>query len=191
MELKPKDFSHLIGKIGLSEELLRNHFKLYEGYVANTNTILKEISELKASSKELTPLFAELKRRFAWEWNGVKLHELYFENLGGDGSVTLAPRVVDIIKANFGSFDAWKEDFVATAKMRGIGWVVAYYDPATSSLYNTWINEHNESHLAGLKPLLVLDVFEHAFMLDFGLNRADYIDMFFSSIDWQVVESRI
>lgn len=191
MEAKVKDFSYLIGKVPFSEQLLKNHLKLYEGYVANTNSLLKEISSLLKEGKEVTPVFAELKRRFSWEWNGVRLHELYFENLGGDGSTTLAPRAVDIIKANFGSFEDWKKDFIGTAKMRGIGWVVAYFDPETSYLYNVWINEHNENHLSGLKPLLVLDVFEHAYMLDFGLNRADYIDAFFSNINWQTVESRI
>lgn len=191
MEIKPKDFSFLAGKVPLSDELLNNHFKLYEGYVTNTNILFKKLEELRRSGKTSEPEFAEIKRRFAWEWNGVRLHELYFENIGGNGDKTLAPKVLDAIKGSFGSFDEFVDDLTATAKMRGIGWVVTYYDPEASVVYNAWINEHNESHLAGLKPLIVIDVFEHAFMLDYGLNRADYLKAILENLNWQVIESRI
>ncbi|MCX7831563.1 MAG: Fe-Mn family superoxide dismutase [Actinobacteria bacterium] len=191
MEIKPIEFSELLGKVPLSEELLKNHLKLYEGYVTNTNLLMKKLEEIRLSGNALSPEFAELKRRFAWEWNGVRLHELYFENLGGNGDKSLAPRVVDIIKGAFGSFESFKEDLIATAKMRGIGWVVTYFDPHTNNVFNAWINEHNESHLAGLKPLIVLDVFEHAYMLDFGINRPDYINTIFDNLNWMVIESRI
>lgn len=191
MEFKAMDYSDLIGKTPLSEQLLKNHFKLYEGYVTNTNLLLKKINEFRESGNTLSPEFAELKRRFAWEWNGVRLHELYFENLGGNGDKSLAPRVVDIIKGSFGSFELFKEDLIATAKMRGIGWVITYFDPRTNNVFNAWINEHNESHLAGLKPLIVLDVFEHAYMLDYGINRPDYINKIIDNLNWMAIESRI
>ncbi len=190
MEFKLRDFSKLIGKTPLSEKLLQNHFKLYEGYVANTNSLLDLMKKLVSEGNSSSPLFAELKRRFAWEWNGVRLHELYFENIGGDGDHTMAPRVLDVLKASFGSYEAWREDFVATAKMRGIGWAVVYFDQVNNMAYNSWINEHNENHLSGAKPLLVIDVFEHAFMLDFGTDRPSYIEKILDNIDWQVIESR-
>jgi Fe-Mn family superoxide dismutase len=191
MEITARDFSYLVGKVPLSNELLSIHFKLYEGYVSNTATLQRKLEEMSRDGKLLEPEYAELKRRFAWEWNGVRLHELYFENLGGNGDTALAPRVVDVIKASFGDFDAWKEDLLATAKMRGIGWVVVYFDEKTGAVFNAWINEHNESHLAGLKPLIVIDVFEHAFLLDYGLNRAEYLEKIFGNLNWQVIEARL
>lgn len=191
MEIKARDFSSLIGKTFLSEKLLTVHFKLYEGYVSNTNLLYKKMVEMREKGLLSEPEFSELKRRFGWEWNGVKLHELYFENLGGDGDYTVAPKALDLIKASFGSFDSFKDDFIATAKMRGIGWVVTYYDPEYGIVYNSWINEHNESHLAGLKPLIVVDVFEHAFMLDFGASRPDYVEAAFNNLNWEVIERRV
>lgn len=191
MEIKKRDFSHLIGRVPLSENLLNDHFKLYDGYVNSTNALLKKLEEMRQAGRLLEPEFAELKRRFAWEWNGVRLHELYFENLGGSGDPEEAPEALNIIKASAGSFEAWMEDLVATAKMRGIGWVVTYYDVEGGAVLNTWINEHNESHLTGLKPLIVIDVFEHAFLKDYGLDRAAYIEKIVSNLNWQVVEKRI
>lgn len=191
MALVPKDFSHLIGRVPLSQELLRNHFKLYEGYVNNTKLICEKLEQLRREGKSSEPEYAELKRRFGWEWNGVRLHELYFENIGGNGDRTLAPKVLDSIKASFDSFEDFMTDLMSTAKMRGIGWVVTYYDPVEQMVINSWINEHNESHLAGLKPLIVIDVFEHAFMLDYGVNRPDYVEKIIANLNWQVIESRI
>lgn len=119
MNYSKKDFSNLIGIKGFSKDLLKTHFKLYEGYVANTNRVFELLNNLREEQKEDTPLFAELKRRLGWEWNGMRLHELYFGNLGGDGDKSLAPMVVDILKKSYGSFNNWEKDFIATAKMRG------------------------------------------------------------------------
>ena len=91
----------------------------------------------------------------------------------------------------FGSVEACAKDFMATAAMRGIGWVVCYEDRDSGLLINQWINEHDVGHPTGCKPLLVLDVFEHAFMIDYGLKRADYIDNFFKNLKWEVVEQRL
>ena len=91
----------------------------------------------------------------------------------------------------FGSVEAWATDFKATGAMRGIGWVVLYEDPATGRLINTWINEHDVGHLAGARPVLIMDVFEHAFIPDYGLKRAEYIEAFFKNIDWKAVDSRL
>lgn len=191
MDYSAKDFSYLIGTPGFSENLLNNHFKLYQGYVANTQKVANLLVELLREGKENTPEFAELKRRFGWEWNGMRLHELYFGNLGGASNPDSAPKVLEIIKSAFGSIDGWQRDFKATGMMRGIGWVILYRDQQTKNAFNCWINEHDVAHLAGGTPLLVMDLFEHAFMLDYGMNRADYINAFMKVINWQVVEKRI
>jgi len=91
----------------------------------------------------------------------------------------------------YGNYDAWEQDFKATAAMRGIGWAILYLDNVTGWLFNQWINEHEVGHLAGCSPILVADVFEHAFISDYGLKRADYIEAFFRNINWGVVESRL
>jgi Fe-Mn family superoxide dismutase len=91
----------------------------------------------------------------------------------------------------FGSYEAWEKDFKATGAMRGIGWVILYQDTHSGKLINFWINEHDVSHPAGCNPLLIMGVFEHAFMLDYGLKRADYIGAFFKNINWQAVEARL
>ena len=182
-----KDYSHLIGIEGFSETLLKNHFTLYQGYVNNTNKLHELLS---SKAKDATnPEYAELKRRFGFEFNGMRLHEYYFENLI---CPTERPDAVTKKLADaFGSYDAWEKDFKATGAMRGIGWVILYQDNVTGWLFNQWINEHEVGHLAGCRPILVMDVFEHAFMTDYGLKRADYIEAFFKNINWDVLESRL
>jgi len=191
MTYSAKDYSNLIGMEGFSETLLKNHFTLYQGYVTNTNKLSDLLTAMLKEGKAGTPEYSELKRRFGFEFNGMRLHEYYFENLGGkaplDKSGTLAKKVADA----YGSYDAWEEDFRATGAMRGIGWAILYQDDVTGWLFNQWINEHEVGHLAGCRPILVMDVFEHAFITDYGLKRADYIEAFFKNIDWAAVEGRL
>ncbi len=189
MTYKAKDYSQLIGMPGFSETLLKNHFTLYQGYVNNTNKIYDLLS---GKAKDATnPEYAELKRRFGWEFNGMRLHELYFENLGGKGKLDKSGNLAKKLAEAYSTYEAWEQDFRATGAMRGIGWVVLYQDKETGWLYNQWINEHDVGHLAGCCPILVMDVFEHAFMTDYGLKRADYIESFFKNINWQVAEGRL
>jgi Fe-Mn family superoxide dismutase len=184
---EPKDFSHLLGIQGLSDALLQNHFTLYQGYVKNTNALMEKFKTLDPASSE----FAELHRRFGWEWNGMRLHELYFGNMV-KGGVNLSERTLkQKIDAMWGSVENWQKEFVGIGAMRGIGWVILAHDKKDGKLFNVWINEHDTGHLAGLTPLLVMDVFEHAFMIDYGVKRADYLTAFMSSIDWHAVEERI
>ncbi|MFZ1735555.1 MAG: Fe-Mn family superoxide dismutase [Candidatus Moraniibacteriota bacterium] len=186
---QPQDFKRLLGMEGMSDALLSNHFTLYEGYVKNTNTV----AELLAGKEPGTPEYAELKRRFGWEWNGMRLHELYFGNLTKESKPLMHDEsaVSGSLVQSFGSVEAWEKDFRAVGAMRGIGWVILAKDAESGNLFNVWINEHDAGHLAGATPLLVMDVFEHAFMLDYGLKRADYIETFFKAIDWEVVEGRL
>lgn len=186
-----KDYSSLLGMPGFSDLALKMHFKLYQGYVTNTNALLGLIQDYAKEGKLRTPEYAEIKRRLMWEFDGMRLHEDYFSNLGGKGS-KLDPQsdLMKQIVRDFGSFDAWKNDFVATGAMRGIGWAVLYRDPASGKLMNLWINEHDRGHLAGGNPILIMDVFEHAYLPDYGLDRAKYIDAFFDNINWDVVSKR-
>jgi Fe-Mn family superoxide dismutase len=186
-----QDFSKLKGMKGFSNNALDLHFALYQGYVRNTNLIWAELKKLDEEHQTGTPAYAELKRRFGWEFNGMRLHELYFGNLGGTGPLPMdSPLMLKIVE-NFGSFDKWAADFKATGAIRGVGWVVLYEDPNNGRLFNTWINEHDVDHLVGGHPLLVMDVFEHAYMPDYGLKRGDYIDAFFENINWRAVEARL
>ena len=187
---KVLDYSHLLGMEGFSDTLLKNHFTLYQGYVNNTDKVMETLEKMVKEGRQGDYEFAELKRRLGWEWNGMRLHELYFENLGSDGDPGKAPSVVKALEAQKGSFEACAQDFQATAAMRGIGWVVTYQDIAQDIIFNQWINEHDVGHPAGLNPLLVLDVFEHAFMIDYGLKKADYVAAFFKNVKWEEVEKR-
>jgi Fe-Mn family superoxide dismutase len=191
MAYMAKDYSKLIGMAGFSETLLKNHFTLYQGYVTNTNKVLDALAGLLKESKTAAPEYAELKRRLGWEFDGMRLHEYYFENLGGKAALDLNGKLGKKIVESFGSYEAWEKDFKAVGTMRGIGWAVLYQDSADGRLINFWINEHDGGHPAGCLPILIMDVFEHAYMIDYGLKRADYIEAFFKNIDWKAAEARL
>lgn len=191
MLYQPKNFDHLLGAPGFSDILLKNHLTLYQGYVTNTNKLSETFAKMAEEGKMATPEYAELKRRFGWEFNGMRLHELYFGNMvNGMTHLDKNSAVFKKILNDFGSYENWEKDFKGTGTMRGIGWTILYYDKEGDRLFNAWITEHDFGHLAGLAPLIILDVFEHAYMIDYGLKRADYIEAFFKAIDWSVVVSR-
>jgi len=191
MGYEAKDYNTLIGMKGFSETLLKNHFTLYQGYVNNTNKLWDIMTAMLKEGKTGTPEYAELKRRFGFEFNGMRLHEYYFGNLGGKKPPDKAGALAMQVAGAYGSYEGWEQDFRATGAMRGIGWVILYQDNTNGWLFNQWINEHEVGHPAGCVPILVMDVFEHAFMLDYGLKRADYINAFFQNIDWDVVAGRL
>jgi len=186
-----KSFDHLLGTPGFSDALLTNHFTLYQGYVTNTNKLSDTLTKLLEEDKSATPEYAELKRRFGWEYNGMRLHEYYFENMSPRPKLhnTNSP-LSRTLQEQFQSHELWQKDFRSTGSMRGIGWVILYKDGRTGNLFNTWITEHDMGHLTGCTPLLVLDVFEHAYTLDYGIKRVDYINAFMNAISWDVVEER-
>ncbi|MFQ6135382.1 MAG: superoxide dismutase [Nitrososphaerales archaeon] len=191
MSYQAKNYDRLLGATGLSDQLLKNHFTLYQGYVTNTNKLSDKLATMLKEGDTETPEYAELKRRFGWEWNGMRLHEHYFDNMvkGGNPLETDSPLSKKLAE-EFGSYEDWEKDFKATGSTRGIGWTALYLDPLSKRLFNTWINEHDVGHLSGCTLLLIMDVFEHAFMIDYGLKRAGYIEAFFQNIDWKVVSSR-
>lgn len=191
MAYEAKDYSKLIGMDGFSETQLKNHFTLYNGYVTNTNKALDMLDGMLKEGKAGSYEYAEVKRRLGWEFNGMRLHEYYFDNMGGDGSPEKADKLNNLIAKQFGSYQNWEKDFKAVGGMRGIGWAILYQDPVSNRLINMWINEHDVAHPAGCTPLLVMDVFEHAFVFDYGLKRADYIAAFFKNINWKTVDKRL
>jgi Fe-Mn family superoxide dismutase len=191
MAYTAKDYTKLVGMEGFSETLLKNHFTLYQGYVTNTNKLLDSLAAMAKEGKIGTPEYSELKRRLGFEFNGMRLHEYYFENLGGKTPVDKASKLGKKLTEDFGSYESWEKDFKGTGTMRGIGWTILYQDNVAGRLINQWINEHETGHFAGCFPILVLDVFEHAFMIDYGLKRADYIEAFFKNINWTAAEKRL
>jgi len=191
MPYNAKDYGKLVGMNGFSEALIKNHFALYQGYVTNTNKVWDALQAILKEGKTAGPEYAELKRRFGWEFNGMRLHELYFDNLGGKGTISKSGKLAKLLPGAYGSVEAWEKDFRATGAMRGIGWVVLYQDDTNGWFFNQWISEHDGGHPAGCRPILIMDVFEHAYMLDYGLKKADYIEAFFKNINWDAAEARV
>jgi Fe-Mn family superoxide dismutase len=188
----PQNYDRLIGTEGFSEKALTTHFTLYQGYVNNTNKVADQLKTLADSDLMATPEYGELKRRFGWEFNGMRLHELYFENMkNGGAQLPSGTPLYNKIVQDFGTFEHWQKDFQGTGAIRGIGWAVMYHDPMSDVLFNVWVNEHDMGHLTGCKPLLIMDIFEHAFIIDYGTKRADYITAFLKAIDWGKVEERM
>ncbi|MBI2444590.1 MAG: superoxide dismutase [Candidatus Magasanikbacteria bacterium] len=185
-----KNFDRLLGTPGFSDQLLKNHFILYQGYVTNFNKLNDILVAREKEGKYGTPEYSELNRRLGWEFNGMRLHELYFGNMTRAATAP-GEAFKNRLAPEWGSYELFAKDFKAMGAMRGIGWVILYHDREADRLFNVWINEHDVGHFAGCTPLLVLDVFEHAFMLDYGTKRADYIEAFMQAVDWQVVTSRL
>lgn len=191
---KEQDFSHLKGLHGISDETLEIHLGLYSGYVKNTNILNEKIIELTVNGKSGTPEYSELKRRYGFEYNGMRLHEYYFGNLKPNGagelkeSSELGKKIIEV----YSSLDVWKNDFFKVGAMRGVGWAVLFQDPITKTLSNHWITLHEEGNVAGFIPLLVMDVWEHAFLRDYKpADRPKYIEAFYANIDWHEVEKRM
>lgn len=193
---KPRQFN-LSGLNGISDETLEMHFKLYEGYVENTNQLNENLfGMVKGGSldPDRTVAFSEMKRRLGFEYNGMVLHQYYFENLKRNGSdaADKGSPFRSAVEASYGTWESWKADFTAVGMMRGIGWAICYEDPVLGQPVNVWINEHQVNNIAGYRPLLVMDVWEHAFLLDYKpAEKGKYIEAFFSNIAWDAVEKRV
>src|ERR1041384_5927648 len=188
---------NLSGLNGISDQTLEMHFKLYEGYVKATNDLTGRISEFLADGKvdqDEMPAYSELNRRLGFEYNGMVLHEYYFANMkqGGWGDPETTSGFFRAAAESFGSYDVWKADFVGIGKMRGIGWAICFQNPAHGRLSNHWITLQETGNVAGFNPVLVMDVWEHAFLLDYKpAERPKYIEAFFSNIAWNMVEDRL
>jgi Fe-Mn family superoxide dismutase len=193
---KAKQFN-LSGLTGISDQTLEMHFKLYEGYVTATNTLTERIADIIKDGKvdqDETPAYSELTRRLGFEYNGMVLHEYYFGNMKrqATGDPDRGSAFREAAEKTFGSYDIWKTDFVGVGKMRGVGWAICFEDPLTGRLSNHWVTLHETGNVAGFAPILVMDVWEHAYLLDFKpADRPKYIEAFFSNIDWAAIEVRL
>lgn len=185
-----RDFEHLIGKIdGLSEEQLRAHFGLYEGYVKKLNEIETKLAEADRSSPNYSfNEYSELQRRHAVPFNGAYLHQLYFEGLCGD---RLKPEaeLKEQIERDFGSVATWWKD-VSASLTSAHGWVLVTRSRFDGRIYNSVVEEHHRGVLAEQDLILALDGWEHAYMIDYGTTKKDYIDVLKNSIDWRVAGER-
>ena len=183
----------LKGLKGISDLQIEMHLELYVGYVRNTNALNERLAELVHDGKAGTPAYSELTRRLGFEYDGMRLHELYFENLTSDFRKPAADSPLQAqLGQHFRSFEAWRRDFISVGSMRGVGWAILYQDPETGRLSNHWITLHEHGHPAGFRPLLVMDVWEHAFLPDYKpTERARYIEAFFANVSWPVVEARL
>ncbi|MFO0581312.1 MAG: Fe-Mn family superoxide dismutase [Anaeromyxobacter sp.] len=192
----PKDYSKVRGLAGISDKQIEEHLKLYEGYVKRCNTLTEKLfaicGEGKASGAD--PVYAELTRRLGFEYGGMVNHEYYFENLtaGAQAEPAAGSKFKKAVEASFGSYANWLADFRAVATMPGIGWAFTFQDPKTGWLSNHFVQLHQDNLVAGFKPVLVMDGWEHAFMRDYlATERAKYVDAFFKNVDWAAVEGRV
>jgi superoxide dismutase, Fe-Mn family len=189
----PKKWN-LAGLQGISDATLEMHFGLYEGYVKNVNLLNERLAEIRAAGKAAgaDPGYAELVRRLGFEYNGMRLHEYYFDNMMPQAAEIRNGKLYNALGEAYGGFDEWKKDFAAVAGMRGIGWAIAYYDLAGGRITNHWIDDHQNGTLAGFLPIVVLDVWEHAYIKDYKpAEREKYIEAFFANTDWKRCESRL
>jgi Fe-Mn family superoxide dismutase len=179
---------------GISDQTLEIHFGLYEGYVKNTNALLDRIDALRSSGQNsgATPEFAEIVRRLGWEFDGMRLHEYYFDNLTSSPAALKPGKLHDALGKSFGDAEQWKKDFAATGGMRGIGWAITYLDPDTKQLLNVWVGDHNVNNLAGCEPIVVMDLWEHAWLRDYKpADKGKYVEAFIGNIDWAACEARL
>jgi len=177
---------------GISERMLAEHLKLYNGYVAKSNEIVDKLASGTVDLSKSAATYSEfraLKLEQTFNGNGMYLHQFYFENLSDNGGQAEG-EVKKEIEKNFGSFEKWKDEFVATG-MAGRGWAVLGLNLEDGKLYNLLYDAHNIGGFVTLVPILVLDVFEHAYFIDYGTNRKDYINAYLNLINWSVVQKRL
>ena len=176
---------------GISRKTHTAHYGLYQGYVSKVNEIRTALSAMVFPTKANATYseLRELKVEYSFALGGVKNHELYFNHIGGRGGEPTGP-IGDMIRSAFGSFDAWKADLKATG-MAARGWVWLAHDHSDGSLFNYIGDAQNSYPVWNATPILGLDVYEHAYFMDFGSRRAEYIDAFFKVIDWDTVNANL
>lgn len=191
-QYKAKDYSTLKGLQGISDEQVQVHLTLYNGYVTRSNKLNETLAAMVNEGKVASFEYNELKRRAPWEHNGVILHELYFDNLSPSASKGEESKFAELVSKQFGSFDTWKADFLGVGKMPGVGWAVTYYDPTRGAFDNYWIDRHDHGHPAGYKPVVVMDLWEHAWSVYLKpTERAKYLEHFYANVAWKAVDSRL
>ena len=191
---KPRHFD-LCGLRGISDQTLEMHFAIYEEHVAATNLLGEVLAEVaRRRDSALLASYAEVKRRLAFEYNSMTLHEYYFDNLRRDGGGEPGSRSAfrTLVQESFGTFEAWRMDFMSVGRTCGSGWSATYLDVGSGRISNHWVEVHDSPRRGSLKPLLVMDAWEHAYLLDHTpTERPRYIEAFFANVDWTAVEARI
>jgi Fe-Mn family superoxide dismutase len=188
LDKKPLKVSEIAGI--LSENQLSQHYTLYEGYVNKTNEIWRGYETVDRSKANQTySEFRALKTEESFALNGVKLHEAYFYNMGGKGGPPTG-KIKELIDRDFGSFEKWVEDYKASG-IAARGWVVLAYDLDDGRLHNYSQDSHNVGAIWSAIPLLVLDTYEHAYTIDYGVKRPPYIENFMKTVDWDEVNARL
>jgi Fe-Mn family superoxide dismutase len=185
----------LAGLHGISDATLETHFGLYEGYVKNANLLNEQLAHIRerGENQGANPQYAEIVRRLGFEYDGMRLHEYYFDNLtkNAKGDPSGGP-LHEALGRSYGGFDAWKSDFTAVGGMRGAGWAIAYLDTVNGQITNHWIDDHENGHVAGFVPIVVMDVWEHAWIKDYEpAEKGKYIEAFFANLDWSACEARL
>jgi Fe-Mn family superoxide dismutase len=178
---------------GISAKNVEEHLKLYAGYVKNANLIVEKIQELKADGEKNAYALGEINRRFGFEYNGMRNHEIYFASLeGGASALDDKSALKKLIAETWGSFDAWLAEFKAIALTRGIGWAMLYYDRKDKRLLNAWIDEQHLGQLQDCALILGLDMWEHSFVADYQPSgKKSYVEDFFANLNWGVVEGHL
>ena len=178
---------------GLSQKQMDVHLALYEGYVKHANLILSKIQTLREENAEENAfLISELRRRFGFEFDGMRMHEYYFEQFEGGA---LRPQsegpLMDAAVERYGSWEKCIAHIKEVCGTRGIGWTIVYYDPAGRTLHTTWVNDHEVGQLAGLPIILAIDMWEHAYMVDYvPADKKSYVEAFMENVNWEVIEKR-
>ncbi len=178
---------------GLSEEQVKVHLGLYEGYVKHVNVLREQIAELTLLDKEKYAFaIMETRRRLGFEFNGMRMHEYYFEQLeGGPSPISSNGALAQAVTEKYGSIDEFLVHFKSVAMSRGIGWSVLYADPIAHTVHTAWVADHELGQLGGLPIILALDMWEHAFMVDYRPGtKKDYVEAFMKNVNWGVVENR-
>jgi len=177
---------------GLSARAIALHLELYRGYVENVNKLLTRTREPPAGTAADHSGFDVRARRMAFEWNGMVLHESFFEELRGPGyRLDDSGVFAEGLDESFGGFDRWRKDILEMAALRGVGWVATVRDRQTNRLLNVWVDEHQLGMPAGVDTVLVVDLWEHAYLMDFApAKKSSYVETILANIDWSVIEAR-
>ena len=176
--------------IGISEKTIEEHLKLYAGYVKHTNLILEHIEELKQNTEKYAYELGEVQRRFGFEYNGMRNHEVYFAGFeGGPKSLNEESEFKKKIAEDFGSFEQWLTYFKTLATTRGVGWAMLYYDKKDKRLLNAWVDEQHLGQLQDCTLILGLDMWEHSYVADYQPSgKKNYIEDFFTNLNWGMIE---
>lgn len=177
---------------GISSKTIEEHLKLYAGYVKNANLILEKIEEYRKDSDKNSIAISELQRRFSFEFDGMRNHEYYFEQLeGGRKSGDMNGAMYKQVEKDFGSVEKWLEEFKTLCLTRGIGWAILYYDKKTDRLLNAWIDEQHLGHLNGLHFIYGIDMWEHSYLMDYTpADKKKYIESYLNATNQEVCEKR-